>query len=93
MRIVQNPAETEGREERRGGGWWADAGGLVAPLVALVLWIVVVAGIAAPLGAALVRMDARRAAPAPAMAEQAPCPLPPGALASAARAGERARCR
>jgi hypothetical protein len=52
------------------------------------LWVLVLAGVAAPLGDALARIDARAArTPAP----QA-CPVPAGALASAAPR-DAARCR
>ncbi len=82
--------ETKGPESIR--YWqWADAGGLVAPLVALALWALVLVGVAAPLGTALARFDAVRAN---AVASQASCAVPPGALASASRPGDApARCR
>ena len=78
------PAGTTERKGRR--SWrWQDAGGLAAPLAALALWALVVAGVATPLGAALARIDARRTPPAAWVARPVPCPPPPGALASAAR--------
>ncbi len=91
MRTTRYPSGTTDRKTTR--DWrWQDAGGLAAPMVALALWVAVVAAIAAPLGAALARIDARGAPPAPAIAERVPCPTPPGALASAATPGDRA-CR
>ncbi len=71
---------------------WEAAGGLAAPLAALALWALVVAGVAAPLGAALARLDAQRA-PAADVAGSDPCRLPAGALASAARWPDGSRCR
>jgi hypothetical protein len=64
--------------------------GLTAIATALALWGWVVAGVMAPLGSALSRV-AGEATPLPAV-EAAPCGVPPGALAYAARpAGAAAR--
>lgn len=68
-------AELERTLARSGSGW--QEAGLVAALAAAVaLWIGVLAGIAAPLGGVLARLDAP---PRPAPS----CETPPGALASA----------
>jgi hypothetical protein len=75
---------------RRGGEC---AGALAAPVAAIALWVLVVAGVAAPLGAALARLDARRGPPAAEVAGSDPCGLPPGALASAAARPDASRCR
>lgn len=69
-------------------GTWDAAGVLAALVAAAALWVLVLAGVAAPLGDALARIDAAAARNA---APQA-CPVPAGALASAARA-HAARCR
>jgi hypothetical protein len=71
------------------------AAGLAAPAAALALWALVLAGVASPLGAALARLDATGRAPpaAPAgLAGRTPCPVPPGALASAAPRRDAERC-
>jgi hypothetical protein len=58
---------------------WDEAGGLLALAAAVGLWAAVLAGVAAPLGGAHARLDARTPPAAPA------CATPPGALASAAQ--------
>ncbi len=92
MTVTRIPPSTKTRAQAA-SRWLADAGGLAAAIgAAVALWALVVAGIASPLGAALARLDGHRA-PRPAQAASAdPCPLPAGALASAARA-EPVRCR
>ncbi len=82
MTTTTNPAGTIA--QTKGGSWrWQDAAGLAAPAVALALWALLLTGIAAPLGAALARLDGANP-PVPArIASPEPCPLPPGALASA----------
>jgi hypothetical protein len=72
---------------------WECAGALAAPLAAIALWVVVVAGVAAPLGAALARLDAGRPLLPAEVAGRNPCPVPAGALASAASRPEPGRCR
>jgi hypothetical protein len=63
--------------------------GLVPILAALALWAWVLAGVLAPLGGALARLEAGRE---PAVAP-ASCPMPPGALASAPAALDSTPCR
>jgi hypothetical protein len=70
--------------------WWnvREGGeGLLLIAVALALWAWVVAGVMAPLGHALARMDVGREPAAPALAG----PVQPGALASAAGAEDAGR--
>ena len=82
MRTTRNPQGTRTTAE---GGWrWQDAAGLAAPAVALALWVLLLAGIAAPLGEALGRIDGARPPTPTRAAAPEPCPLPAGALASAA---------
>jgi hypothetical protein len=69
-----------GVETRQGGRVWHGAGGLLPVLAALVLWAVVLGGVAAPLGAFLARVCAGGGE----MALR--CPERPLALAAAARA-------
>ncbi|HET8541865.1 MAG TPA: hypothetical protein VFL83_18450 [Anaeromyxobacter sp.] len=89
MRSTRVPAGTGPRRS----GWWEHAGGLAPIAAAIALWVFVVAGVAAPLNAALSRLDAGRAAVPPGAAAEPPCPVPAGALASAVpdRTGERCR--
>ena len=91
MRATGNPAGTaKGTATQY---WrWEDAGGLVAPAVALALWIGVLVGIAAPLGTALGRLEAGRAPAAPHVAARAPRPMPPRGLASAAAVPDAPPC-
>jgi hypothetical protein len=63
---------------QRGSGW-EEAGLALALATAAALWVGVLAGIAAPLGGALARLEAH-APPAPS------CATPTGAIASAAPA-------
>ncbi len=82
MTTTKNPAGTI--EQRMGGSWrWQDAAGLAAPAVALALWALLLTGIAAPLGAALAQLDGANPPASAGIASPGPCPLPPGALASA----------
>ncbi len=82
-----------GTTERNARYWaWQDAAGLAAPAVAVALWALLVAGIAAPLGAALARIDGAHP-PAAARTAAEACPVPPGALAAAALRADGARCR
>jgi hypothetical protein len=74
--------------ERPGGAWRA-AAGLLPLAAALALWVWVLLGALAPLSAALARIDGSAREPAAAPA----CPLPPGALASAASAVDPPSCR
>ena len=78
-----------GRTARRRWNAWEDAGGLLPVVAALALWAWVLAGVMAPLGHALARLDAGREPAAPVLA----CPLPPDALASASGAADLRRCR
>ncbi len=57
-------------------------GGLLPILVALALWAWLLAGVLAPLGDALSRIERGGAAPAPVK-----CPMPPDGLASAPATG------
>ena len=77
------------RTARRRWSVWKDAMGLLPVAAALALWVWVLAGVMAPLGHALARLDAGRESAAPALA----CPMPPGALASASGAADLRRCR
>lgn len=64
---------------RRQSPWHEAAGLLVALAAAVGLWVLVVAGVAVPLGDALARLEAPRPPAPPA------CETPPHALASVAR--------
>ena len=82
---------TDGGVEReraaaRGSGLRHEAAGLLALAAALGLWVLVLAGIAAPLGEGLARLHAPAPAATPA------CPVPSGALAVAPRAAGAAVC-
>jgi hypothetical protein len=76
-----------GVEKSRGGRVWHGAGGLLPVLAALVLWAVVLGGVAAPLGALLARVCAGGGE----MALR--CPERPPALAAAAGAMGAGACR
>jgi hypothetical protein len=84
---TRSPGRGEDRwAEPRTGWWipdwrraaWEGAGGLLAIAAALALWAIVLAGVAAPLGQTLARLESARREPAPLT-----CPVPEGALASA----------
>jgi hypothetical protein len=60
------------------------AGGLLPVAAALALWAWVLAGVMAPLGHALARLEVGREPPAPSLVGS----VPPGALASAAGAAD-----
>lgn len=106
MGTMRAPAEAAPKEPARGAGagrlascaaravtWAAEiahhAGGLLAILAALALWGWIVAGVLAPLSGALARIDGAGTSAPPALH----CPVPQGALASAAGAVETDRCR
>jgi hypothetical protein len=83
--------ETEGTAAAR---WrpWHEAGGALALVAALALWVVVLVGVMSPLGDALARLEGR-GAPAAAPAEAQPCAVPAGAVAVAAAPPAGRRCR
>ncbi len=62
----------------RRGSPWHEVLGVLALVTALALWGVMLAGVAAPLGDALARLDGGGPGAPPA------CPVPPEAVASAA---------
>ncbi len=85
MRSERGLSEVERTWARRTGGW-GDAAGLLPIAVALALWVIVVIGIAAPLGDAVARLDARSQPPPD-------CATPSNAIASATPAPPVVACR
>jgi len=71
----------------RRGSAWHGISGVLALAAALALWVVVIAGVAAPLSDALARLDAQRP-DAPAT-----CAVPPDAVASAVPPPSTRPCR
>jgi hypothetical protein len=82
------PAGVERQSAARGWSFREEAPGVVILAAALGLWVLVLAGIAAPLGDGLARLRGR----APEAAAPA-CPVPAGAIASAAPAAGGQACR
>jgi len=72
------------RTRARRGNAWSEAGLVAALAAAVALWVVVLAGVAAPLGSALARLDPPPAPPG--------CAPPPEAVASAAAPSAVRRC-
>jgi len=84
---LRRRALTIGRTTARYLNLFEGGGGLLALLTALALWVWVLAGVAAPLGAALVEIEARRM-PVTAVAAHGE---PSAALATASRTEDPSR--